>query len=348
MGFFTGPHRRTLHSLKLRDGRKLKYLVEGPRDIEHTPVPTLRDSQLPVIVALHGMYLSAQSVLLDAAPAAQKQKPTDYVVVAVNRPGYHGSSNVEVGTYSYTDFALDIEELVNYLQIQHFAVIGHSSGGPCTLACAALLGPDRVTAYATLGGDPEYAHYTDIEASVVLDCCVGKCLPTTLTLIGPFVCITNVANGLRNDYYVEREPYPYNMDEITQPGLVVLGEKDTLLPFAIAKRNHDRLPQATLQIMPGLSHNQLLLDDVLAMVFRSVIDLGHLRKNTEVANGETTTTTAAAAAGAVKTLQRPTPDKVVLATHILQSNIKNQNKYDIRKTMVNTSTTSFLSEECEC
>lgn len=177
--------RRTLHCIKLRDGRKLKYYIDGPKAIEEgDPATTIHQSKLPVIFAFHGMYLSGQSLFQDEK---ESNRPTDYIVIAINRPGYHGSSNVKIGVYSYCDFALDIREVADSLHIIQFGVLGHSSGGPNVLACAALLGPSRVTAFATLGSDPEYAKYDDIGTghNFLMDCCIGKWLPRTLAVIMP-------------------------------------------------------------------------------------------------------------------------------------------------------------------
>jgi len=203
-----GGHNRKLHKIILRDGRKLRYLIGGPIELEKDPTK-IAASCLPVIFAFHGMYLSGHSLL-------QKRASSAYVVIAVNRAGYHGSSHVKIGRFTYRDFALDIKEVADSLGIQQFGCIGHSSGGPNTLACAAILGSDRVKAFATLASDPEYAAFEDgFGNDFCMDCCIGKWLPRTLAVILP--CI-QVSNGMRNDYEIERLKYPFDCTTIQQPG----------------------------------------------------------------------------------------------------------------------------------
>jgi len=291
--------RRTLHCIKLRDGRKLRYYIDGPKAIDEGDLATtIYQSKLPVIFAFHGMYLSGQSLFQDEK---ESNRPTDYIVIAINRPGYHGSSNVKIGVYSYCDFALDIREVADSLHIIQFGVLGHSSGGPNVLACSALLGPSRVTAFATLGSDPEYAKYNDIGTghNFLMDCCIGKWLPRTLAVIMP---CQQVSNGMQNDYYLEREIYPFNIEkDIVQPGIVIVGEKDTLLPYKVSRRVSERLQNnnissgrntcVELKIMPGLGHNCLLSDSVLDMAYKTVIELGKLNTDTSTNTTNTNTNT---------------------------------------------------------
>jgi pimeloyl-ACP methyl ester carboxylesterase len=77
-------------------------------------------------------------------------------LIAVDRPGYGGSSDPPAG-YSYARFAADLAALADALGVEGFAVAGHSSGGPYALAAAALL-PGRVLACAAVSSDPPYSH----------------------------------------------------------------------------------------------------------------------------------------------------------------------------------------------
>jgi len=255
----------------LRDGRILKYTIDGPEFARADPMK-IYESSLPVIVALHGMYLCAKSMHQNCK--GNESAPTNYVVIAIQRPGYHGSSNVDIGTYTYTDFAGDVEELANHLQITKFGVIGHSSGGPNTLACAAVLGPSRVTAFATLGSDPEYTHFSsEYKPDWFLDFFVGKVLPPMCQVLMPW---KKCANGLRNDYFLERQPYPFQTENIRQPSIVVIAENDTVLDRALTVRVHERLPNSELIIIPDVGHNQLFGDTTIDMACQKVIQLGQL------------------------------------------------------------------------
>lgn len=61
--------------------------------------------------------------------------------IAVDRPGYGQSDFCE--TRSYSQWAEDVAELADHLNVSELAVFGFSSGGPSALACGAHLGDDN-------------------------------------------------------------------------------------------------------------------------------------------------------------------------------------------------------------
>jgi pimeloyl-ACP methyl ester carboxylesterase len=124
-------------SVTLADGRSMSYHIDG-------------DRRKPAVLLLHGM-LHSRLMWISETP------PVECHYVAVDRPGYFGSSDPPAG-YSYTDFAKDVEQLMHHLQVSTFAILGHSSGGPNALAIAAVLGPAKVSSVALLGSDTEYRH----------------------------------------------------------------------------------------------------------------------------------------------------------------------------------------------
>ncbi|KAG7361581.1 alpha/beta fold family hydrolase [Nitzschia inconspicua] len=285
--------RRELQTIRLRDGRWLRFRIDGP--VQLLDESASRNS-IPVIFAFHAMFLSGGSLL-------QRSPPKDYIVVCMNRPGYHGSSPVTIGEYDYKDFSRDVEELADHLGIVKFSAVGHSSGGPNALACASYL-KDRVLSVAIMAGDPEYAEDAakekivngekrkeasashgsdhgqettssqdpdDFEGNVTTwkDWFLGCCLPNVMR----FVPIIQVTNGLKNDFYLERRRYTFRTEEIVQPSIVVLGDQDSIQPNEIGIKVHHRLPNSKLIILKGVGHNQLVRDNILDMVFRRVIEL---------------------------------------------------------------------------
>ncbi|MGN9906277.1 alpha/beta fold hydrolase [Phytohabitans sp. LJ34] len=113
-----------------RDGRRLAVEVTGAPD------------GLPVFL-LHGTPGSRSG-----------PKPRGIVLyrmgirlISYDRPGY-GDSDRHEGR-SVADVAGDIEAIADHLNLDRFAVVGRSGGGPHALACAALLS-DRVTRAAAL------------------------------------------------------------------------------------------------------------------------------------------------------------------------------------------------------
>lgn len=275
-------HKRKHHRVELRDQRTMHYLIDGPAEIERDP-SLIKDSGLPVIFAFHGMYLCGKCLVLtdyyrDHYSSRNAETPFEYIIIAVNRAGYHGSSTVKLGEYSYKEFALDVGEIADSLGISKFGVVGHSSGGPNALACAAILGKDHVTAFGTLGSDPEYSQFDDIPYNPMIDCCIGLWLPRFLRIFFP--CI-RVGNGMRNDYILERKDYPFDCESIEQRGVVIAGEKDTMLPSWLTKRVNDRLKNAQYKVVPGAGHKDLLNDEPLDATYSTVAKLMKMSEKKE-------------------------------------------------------------------
>jgi pimeloyl-ACP methyl ester carboxylesterase len=63
-------------------------------------------------------------------------------LITFDRPGYGCSDRLEFR--QVVDVVADVRAIADALEVEQFAVLGRSGGGPHALACAALL-PDRVT-----------------------------------------------------------------------------------------------------------------------------------------------------------------------------------------------------------
>ena len=89
-------------------------------------------------------------------PGSRLFRPPDDVtekvgvrLITTDRPGY-GLSPFQPGR-CFLDWPGDIVQLADHLDIQKFAITGHSAGGPYVAACAYAL-PERVKAAAVLSG----------------------------------------------------------------------------------------------------------------------------------------------------------------------------------------------------
>jgi pimeloyl-ACP methyl ester carboxylesterase len=121
---------RTLdQTLHLRDGRTLGYAEYG----------------VPEGKALFYFGASRLEARFLAAPATQ----TGVRLIGIDRPGM-GLSDFQAGR-QLLDWPADVIELAGYLQLDHFAVVGVSGGGPYALACAYKI-PDRLTACGVISG----------------------------------------------------------------------------------------------------------------------------------------------------------------------------------------------------
>jgi pimeloyl-ACP methyl ester carboxylesterase len=116
--------------IRADDGRRLAVRVSG------------NPAGHPVIY-LHGTPGSR----VGPFPRGQVLYELGVRLISFDRPGYGGSDRM--ATRRVADVAADVEAIANHLEVQRFAVIGRSGGGPHALACAAML-PDRVTRAAVL------------------------------------------------------------------------------------------------------------------------------------------------------------------------------------------------------
>lgn len=209
------------------------------------------------------MFLSGNSFLMAEAPQ-------DYVLVCVNRPGYFGSDPVSTN-YTYDNFAFDMEQLANHLSLDTFLVAGHSSGGPCSLACAAHF-PKRVLAVGILAGDPEYAEANVPNKRKVNAWCLGSFLPWFLRNMICFLPVAkNGALGLQNDYRLETSLYSFRTESVQQPAIVFAGGADHILPINLSRHVHERLENSQLRVVPKVGHLGLLRDAVLRDFFEAIL-----------------------------------------------------------------------------
>ena len=113
-------------NIRLRDGRRLAYAEYG-------------DPQGKPVFFFHGTPGSRLFHHPDASVAASAGAR----IIAVDRPGF-GRSDFKPGR-TLLDWPNDVAQLADALNIQRFAVMGYSGGGPYAAVCASSI-PERLTA----------------------------------------------------------------------------------------------------------------------------------------------------------------------------------------------------------
>jgi len=113
-------------NIRLRDGRRLAYAEYG-------------DPQGKPIFLFHGTPGSRLFHHPDASVAASAGAR----IIAIDRPGF-GRSDFKPGR-TLLDWPNDVVQLADALNIQRFAVMGYSGGGPYAAVCASSI-PERLTA----------------------------------------------------------------------------------------------------------------------------------------------------------------------------------------------------------
>jgi pimeloyl-ACP methyl ester carboxylesterase len=185
----------------------------------------------------------------------------------------HGHTEDDHGGFTYWDSADDLLGLLDHLDIDRAALVGHSQGGFLSLR-AALLAPSRVTAL------------------VLIDACVTW-PPEALTQMrdisdgfrtgGPDAVAAGLLDMLLGDPDIHddwlrswrQQPndrladavtmlmgvddIAARLSEIAQPALIVHGEADEPVPVRLGQMLREALPQAVdLVVIPGAGHTPSL------------------------------------------------------------------------------------------
>jgi pimeloyl-ACP methyl ester carboxylesterase len=120
-------------TVTVRDGRKLGFAEFG-------------DPHGRAVLWMHGTPGARRQIPQEARLAAAE---LGVRLIGLDRPGV-GHSTPHLYS-SISDFAADLEQVLDRLGIGDFAMLGLSGGGPYVLGCAAAL-PDRMKVAGVLGG----------------------------------------------------------------------------------------------------------------------------------------------------------------------------------------------------
>ena len=242
-----------------------------------------------VIVYHHGAPGGRlELAMLDAAFAAAGLR-----VITPDRPGYGGSTPQPGRTTA--GFVDDVVALTDHLGVDRFGVMGLSSGGPYTVACASLLG-DRVVGAIVAAGNTDMswpgaaAGYLpselDLMALADTDDAVARCieqygddgsrffdndldlgatdngwLADDANATGLFtsmgVAFAQGVIGYAHDIWVQGRPWSFDTSAIACPMIVLHGDDDQLVPIAHSRHTASLVPGAELRILPDVGHLSL-------------------------------------------------------------------------------------------
>lgn len=264
--------------LTLKDGRTIAYTDIG-------------DPKGSCVMNFHGAPASRFLVTyLDGAFAEQGLR-----VISPDRPGYGGSSP-QPGR-SMADWPDDVAELADALDIDSFAVLGSSSGGPYAVACCALL-PEQVIGGVVVAGATDMSWsgasegYPEVELAIMnldgeksaIDWCTDEFGPDGhkfydnepldwpepdeefLADDSKSAHLAKAMNeafaqgveGYAQDIIVQGREWPFDPGDIQCPVHVVHGERDTLVPMSQSRHTADLIPTATLKTVEGHGHASIL------------------------------------------------------------------------------------------
>ncbi len=215
-------------------------------------------------------------------------------VITADRPGYGGSSS-HVGRTT-ADWADDVTALADHLGVARFVVMGLSSGGPYTVACASLLG-DRVIGAIIAAGNTDMSWpgasdgylqseldimAMDDEAAAVAWCekhygadgsgffggdmdlgdVDNAYLADEANLASLFATMGESFRqgvvGYAHDITVQGRPWTFDPGAIVAPTIVVHGADDRLVPLAHSEHTAELIPGAQLRVLEGCGHLSLV------------------------------------------------------------------------------------------
>ena len=213
-------------------------------------------------------------------------------LLSYGRPSYGGSSP-NPGR-DVASAAADVARIADALDVERFAVMGASGGGPHALACAALL-PDRVIGAACLAGiaplTSDFDWYAGMAAPGGLRAAVeGRGArarfaatddfdPTSFTprdwdaLRGAWAPLGTDAeragaagpDGLIDDDVAFVTPWGFDLERIEAPVLLVQGGEDRVVPSSHARWLLAHIPPAELWLRPNDGHISVLDASPVAM-----------------------------------------------------------------------------------
>jgi non-heme chloroperoxidase len=242
----------TAHMIKLHSGISLNYVAQG-------------DAHGPVIVLLHGAgdsWHSWQRVL--------PLLPSTYRVYAITLRGHGLSDHPETG-YTRGDFAADILDFLDQLDIQHATLVGHSLGSFVAQKVTeqdtghhidrlVLIGsgPGTVkpgvrsvsSAFAGLQDPIPYTFARDFQASTIY-----RPIPAWFfeTMVAEAQRVTAATwHGLGTN--VTTSNPLEDLEKIQIPTLLLWGEKDSIFTHEDQNVLLKNIPHATLKAYPETGH----------------------------------------------------------------------------------------------
>lgn len=257
-------------TMQLRDGRTLSYAEYGIAEGK----------------AL--FYFGASR--LEARFLAEQAAQAGIRLIGIDRPGM-GLSHFKAGRH-LLDWPDDVVELADSLQIDHFAIVGVSGGGPYALACAYKI-PDRLTACGMVSGVGPLAvflfqrlpwlltpmiwvmgrFFRDEEQARKSLTRFTRSWPEpdrkslALPEISGIIAASQVeafrqgARGLTYDILlIEGRPWGFKLEEIAFPTLYLWhGELDKDTPIAMGRAVAERLAQCKATYYPHDGHISLIV-----------------------------------------------------------------------------------------
>jgi pimeloyl-ACP methyl ester carboxylesterase len=215
--------------------------------------------------------------------------------ISYDRPGYGGSTPRP--DRNVASVAADVAAITDALNIDRFAVMGHSGGGPHALACGALL-PERVLGVVSVAGLAPFgaegldwfAGMSDSGVKSLRAAAEGRAAkesyqagaeydPDMFTpadhaalsaewswfgdVVGP--AVESGPGGLIDDDLAYVAPWGFDPGQVIAPVLFLHGGQDRVAPSSHSQWLASRCPTAELRLSPDAGHISVLNTGEAAM-----------------------------------------------------------------------------------
>jgi len=232
----------------------------------------LQDGQKPQLLFVHGVGgdLDAWQFILRPVLAAGYGS----MALDLRGSGYSGHPR-GLKSYAMERMTEDILSVIEAEELEKVTVIGHSGGAVCSLAFA-LAHPDKINKLILLSpsyAPPRYGRSKALRA-------LYAPFITALALISPKARKPWHSPYPRGKHHQEVEVYGLArtiyknslasyllisktlihidfegaLPEVNLPTLLVAGEKDGIYPASVAGVMREKMPDATLKVIPGANH----------------------------------------------------------------------------------------------
>jgi pimeloyl-ACP methyl ester carboxylesterase len=226
----------------------------------------------PAVVLLHGFPTSSFLWRAFVPPLAAR-----FRVIAPDLLGYGDSDKPEGADLSMTAQVGYVQELLESLAVQRFAVVGHDLGGVVAQLLALEAGAGAIVLLDAAAFDvwpiegvrmiqattPEQETPEFVEELVRLTLDLGLGHKGRLTeeilrsYVQPFASQDGAKAFFRAVRAIDGEGLAgrdRELAELDRPVLLVWGEDDPYLPVEVGERLNELIPTSTLALLPGCSH----------------------------------------------------------------------------------------------
>ncbi|MFB6220748.1 MAG: alpha/beta fold hydrolase [Halolamina sp.] len=250
------PEMTTEGVIDLSDGRQLGYAEYGPPDGD------------PLLL-FHGTPGSRYTV----GPDPPLLDEYGFRLISLERPGF-GKSTFDPDR-EILDWPADVQEAIEVLDLDQFAILGGSGGGPYVLACAVRI-PERLTAVGVVSGISPLDAAGVTDEMAIHSRIAFKLFPLP-GVMWPFLWMLTqtirilpehpgVTEGLRQgpkaplyEHRLQTRSWGFDLSSISNHVHLWYGQQDTITPVTMGEYIADQVPSSSLQTYPAGGH--LLLDE---------------------------------------------------------------------------------------